>query len=177
MQIWKPCDKKWRHTDVITKNNRTTMGKCGPPRNQTNYISLERYWWELSKNTLFIEFEPLCQKLWVFLSNFGIFLRCPLTKYGHATWPKKQTSKNFYFVLILHLISGKVTKFRAENSILEVIRPKTSRGGRGGGKHPPSAFRVKIDLILTMLFNVYFLYRKSWTFWVTDKELPKAGQE
>ena len=35
----------------------------------------------------------------------------------------------------------------------------------------------KIHLILTMLFNVYFLYRKSWTFWVTDKELPKAGQE
>ena len=35
----------------------------------------------------------------------------------------------------------------------------------------------KIDLDLTMLFNVYFLYRKSWAFWVTDKELPKAGQE
>ena len=28
-----------------------------------------------------------------------------------------------------------------------------------------------------MLFNVYFLYRKSWTSWVIDKELPKAGQE
>ena len=35
----------------------------------------------------------------------------------------------------------------------------------------------KIDLILTMLFNVYFPYRKSRTFRVTDKELPKAGQE
>ena len=21
MQIWKPCDKKWRHDNVITKNN------------------------------------------------------------------------------------------------------------------------------------------------------------
>ena len=30
---------------------------------------------------------------------------------------------------------------------------------------------------LTMLFSVYFLYRKSWTFWATDKELPKADQE
>ena len=28
-----------------------------------------------------------------------------------------------------------------------------------------------------MLFIVYFLYRKSWAFWVIDKELPKAGQE
>ena len=35
----------------------------------------------------------------------------------------------------------------------------------------------KVDLDLTMLFNVYFLYRKSLTFWATDKELPKAGQE
>ena len=35
----------------------------------------------------------------------------------------------------------------------------------------------KIDLILTVLFNFYFLYRKSWTFWATGKELPKAGQE
>ena len=35
----------------------------------------------------------------------------------------------------------------------------------------------KIDLILTMLFNTYFPYRKSSTFWVTDKELPKAGQK
>ena len=26
------------------------------------------------QTVLFIEFEPLCQKLWAFLSNFGIFL-------------------------------------------------------------------------------------------------------
>ena len=36
---------------------------------------------------------------------------------------------------------------------------------------------LKIHHILTVLFNVYFLYRKSWTFWVADKEFPKAGQE
>ena len=35
----------------------------------------------------------------------------------------------------------------------------------------------KIDLILAILFYVYFLYRKSLTFWITDKELPVAGQE
>ena len=29
----------------------------------------------------FIEFEPLCQKLWAFMSN----LPKPLTKYGHVT--------------------------------------------------------------------------------------------
>ena len=36
---------------------------------------------------------------------------------------------------------------------------------------------LKIDLIITMLFNTYFLYRKSSTIWVTDKELPIAGKE
>ena len=39
----------------------------------------------------------------------------------------------------------------------------------------------KIDLNLTVLFNVYFLYRKSRTFRATpkaiDKEVPKVGQE
>ena len=36
---------------------------------------------ELKQNVTFIEFEPLCQKLWAFLSN----LPKPLTKYGHVT--------------------------------------------------------------------------------------------
>ena len=57
------------------------MGKCGPRRNQTKYVSLERFWLELFKNVIFIEFEPLCQKLWAFMSN----LPKPLTKYGHVT--------------------------------------------------------------------------------------------
>ena len=53
------------------------MGKCGPPRNQTKYMSFERFCGELFKNVIFIEFEPLCQKLWAFMSN----LPKPLTKY------------------------------------------------------------------------------------------------
>ena len=42
------------------------MAKCGPRRNQTKYILLEMFWWELLKNVTFIVFEPLCQKLWAF---------------------------------------------------------------------------------------------------------------
>ena len=33
------------------------------------------------QNVVFIEFEPLCQTLWAFMSN----LPKPLTKYGHVT--------------------------------------------------------------------------------------------
>ena len=39
----------------------------------------------------------------------------------------------------------------------------------------PSYF--KINLILTVLLKVRFLFRKSRAFWVTDKELPIADQE
>ena len=34
-----------------------------------------------TQNIIFIEFEPLCQKLWEFMSN----LPNTLTKYGHVT--------------------------------------------------------------------------------------------
>ena len=76
--------------------------------------------------------------------KFCIFSRCPLTKYGHVTWPEKPISKNVYFVLFLHLILGKVTKFLAEKlSTSEVISQKF-HGGGGGWKTPPVPFRVNL---------------------------------
>ena len=83
--------------DVIITSLPKTMEKCGPPRNQTNYISIERYWWELSKNVLFIEFEWLCQKLWAFMSNFGIFCdyRSPIMAMSHDL--KSKVPKYFIF--------------------------------------------------------------------------------
>ena len=74
--------------DVIMTSLPKTMAKFGPPRNQTKYISFKSYWWELSKNVLFIEFEPLCVKFW-------LFLRCPLTKYGYVTCPRRKFRKFF----------------------------------------------------------------------------------
>ena len=120
-----------------------TMGKCGPPQNQTNYMSLKRYWWELFKNVLFIEFELLCQKLWAFFVKFWHFLQYSLTKYGHLTWPKKKISNIFYFVLILHLILKKVTKFLLGSSLLQRLSAKNLMGLENT---PPSAIRVKTFL-------------------------------
>ena len=69
------------------------MRKFGPPRNQTKYISFERFWWELSKNVIFIKFEPLCQKLWAFMSSFTMttyqIWSCHVTLAAHF--------ENFYF--------------------------------------------------------------------------------
>ena len=58
----KNCQKYdlWRHNYVITKK---PMVKFGPSRNQTNYISFERLWWEPSENVIFIEIDWLNQTL------------------------------------------------------------------------------------------------------------------
>ena len=74
------------------------------------------------QNVLLIEFEPLCQKLWAFMSNFGIFYDARSPNMAMSRDPTGKISKKFYFFLILHLISGKVTKFLAEKlSTSEVI--------------------------------------------------------
>ena len=66
-------------------------------------------------------YEHFCQTLTLTMPAHQIWL-C------HAT--QDAISKFFYFVLILHLISGKVTKFRV---VLQKLSAKTSRGW----KHAP----------------------------------------
>ena len=64
-----------------------------------------------------------------------------------------QIWKNFYFVLILHLILGKVTKFLVKKlSTKEVISQKPLGGGGGN-----SAFRVKERVSLMVLLRCNFL--------------------
>ena len=87
--------------DVIMISLPKTIEKCGPRRNQTNYVSFERYWWELSKNVLFNEWVTMSKVMGIYV-KFWHFLWCPLSKYGHVTWPKEQILKTFYLLLILH---------------------------------------------------------------------------
>ena len=53
-----------------------------------------------------------------------------------------QISKIFYFVLILHLILGKVTKFQVEKLSTSEVISERPHGGCGWNPPPPSAFRV-----------------------------------
>ena len=76
--------------------------------------------------------------------KFWLFLRCPLTKYGHATWPKMQISKIFYFVLILRLILGKVTKFPVEKLPRSEVIIKKPHTSREGWKTPPTPPRQSL---------------------------------
>ena len=52
-----------------------------------------------------------------------------------------QISKRFYFVIILHLILEKVTKYLVKSSLPQKLSTKNLMVG---GKQPPSAFRVKV---------------------------------
>ena len=115
------------------------MRKCGPQRNQTKYIFFERFWWELCKNVTFIEFEPLCQKLWVFMSSF--------TMTTHQIWSCHVTlAANFetfyfspYFVLTFRK-SDQIWRNWLKN------KKVTGKNKPRGGKHSPSpsAYRVKV---------------------------------
>ena len=71
------------------------------------------------------------------------FLMMPTYQIWSCHVTEEANFEFFYFVLILHLILGKVTKFLVESSLLLCISQKNSQGGGGGWKTPPSAFRVK----------------------------------
>ena len=94
----------------------------------------------------FIEFDPLCKKLWTFISNFGIFMMPAL-----QIWPCHVTQEaNFEKILFFpnsafrksYKISGRKALY------IRSHQPKTSRGG--GNTPHPGAFRVKD------YFNVHF---------------------
>ena len=72
--------------------------------------------------------------------GIGIFVK--FGSFYHAHLPNMVVSRdprckfrNFYFLLILHLILGKVTKFPVEKvSTSEVLSQKPHGRGGGGGK-------------------------------------------
>ena len=76
------------------------------------------------QKVLFIEFEALCEKLWAFMTIFGIFYNARSPNMAMSRDPKSKFRK-IYFLIILHLILGKVTKFLAEKlPTSEVISQK-----------------------------------------------------
>ena len=84
MQIWKPCNKKWRHNGIITKNN----GKNADLRETKQIIYHSNY---------FIEFEPQCQKLWAFMLIFGIFYYARSSNMAMSRDPRSKFRKKIIF--------------------------------------------------------------------------------
>ena len=94
----------------------------------------------IQKGIFFIEFEPLCQMLWAFLSNFAFFT---ITAHQNMIISRDPRSKFRFFLFCPNctfnirkshkISSGKALYFRS-------YQPKTSRGDR---KHPPVPLGLK----------------------------------
>ena len=140
MLIWKPNDDKWRHHDVITKD----IGKIRTSSKPNKIYIIRKVFKSYPKCAFYWIWATASKELLVFCQMLALFM-IPLTKYGHVMWPKMQISKFFYFVVILHLIFLKATKFQVEKlPTSEVI----SKGV--GGKHPSP---VSLGLILFLLYK------------------------
>ena len=93
----------------------------------------------------FIEFESLCQKLSVFMSNFGIFYDARSPNMVMSRDPRSKFRKKFTFPDSAFNI-GKSCKRERRALCFRSYQPKTSWGG--WWKTPPSAFRVNTETIL-----------------------------
>ena len=161
-----------RKNDVIMMSLPKTIEKFGPPRNQTNYISFERYWLirAIRECTFYWIWATVSKvmgifvKFWCFFYDdrspnmvmsrdprckfWNFFLFCPNSKLN--IWKRQKIS------------SGKALYFRS-------YQPKTSRGG---GKHP-----LPVLLGLTLFAKVWWKkmsncsYGKITSFAVFDSEL------
>ena len=76
------------------------------------------------QNAIFIEFEPLCKKLWTFMS----ILPKPLTKYGQCHVTLASNFENFYFLPNSVLNFRKVTKFEGNWPKNKRYKQKTNWG-------------------------------------------------
>ena len=93
MQILKPCDRKWRHNDIITK----TMENADLRETKQIIYHSKGIDESYPKNVLFIEFEPLCQKVWAFMSNFGMFYDARSPNMAMSRDPRSKFWKYFTF--------------------------------------------------------------------------------
>ena len=135
--------------DVIMTSLPKTMEKCGTSAKPNKlYINRKVSMRDIQKCTFNWIWATMSKVMGIYV-KFWHFLRCPLSKYGHVTWPKKQISKKIYFFLILHLILGKFTKFLVEKlSTSEVINQKPHGGVENSSAqcYQPSAFRVNVSV-------------------------------
>ena len=100
------------------------MEKCGPPRNQTKYISFD---------VLFIEFEPLGQKLLAFMSNFSVFMMpAPQIWQSHVT--QEANFEKILFFPNSAFNNRKSYKISSRKALY--FRSYQPKNLTGGGKHP-----------------------------------------
>ena len=152
MQVWKPCDTKWHHDDIISKNNRKMRISAKP-----NKLYIVRK--VLMRGTQKCRFYWI----WAFMSKvMGIFVtfwhfydaRSP--NMAMSRDPRRKFRKILFFLNSAFNIR-KSYKISGRKAVyFKSYQAKTSWKGVGGGwKTPSSAFRVK-GHFLWVIKRLYF---------------------
>ena len=81
--------------DAITTSLAKTMENAD--LRETKQIFFIRIDESCPKMLLFIEFEPLCQKLWTFMSNFGMFYDALSPNMAMSRDPRSKFRKKIIF--------------------------------------------------------------------------------
>ena len=136
-QIWKPCDKKWRHNDIITKNNEKMRTSAKPNK---LYIIRKVLMRAIQKCIFYWIWVTMSKVIGIYV-KFWHFYDARYPNMAMSSDPRSKFRKKFILPNSAFNI-GKSCKIIVEKlSTSEVV----SRKPHGGGKHPPppSAFRVK----------------------------------
>ena len=129
----------------------------------TSIVMAPFVWEELSKNVLFIEFEPLCQKLWAFMSNLA-----SLSMITHQIWTSHTTDEHCKYWKFLTLTQfcikfwEKSWSFWSKSLLIQKLSAKVFKEG---GKHPSLVVLLEqtlytLDLHVFLHVEVFFV--KHW---------------
>ena len=118
----------------MTKNN----GKIWTSAKANKFYSIRKELIRVIQKCTFIKFEPLCQKLWAFLSNFGIFYNAHSPNIVISRDPRCRFRFFLFFPNSKFNIRKSHKISNGKFSTSEVIRQNLTLVGT-----PLSAFRVK----------------------------------
>ena len=129
-----------------------TMAKFGPPGNQKNMYTIRK--------VLIRTIQKCALNLSHCVKSYGHFCQilALFTMPAHQIWSCHVTQdanfEIFYYLLILHLILRKVTKFLVEKLSTSEVISKKPHGGTVENTPPPrSAFKVKGSFPLGGIFR------------------------
>ena len=121
------------------------MEKCGPSRNQTNYIFYSKGIDESYPKTYFLLNLSHYVKSYGHLCQILAFFTMPALQIWLCHVTQEANFEKFYIFLILYLILGKAVIFLVEKLSTSDVISQKPHGGGGGGEHPPVLLGLKIN--------------------------------
>ena len=132
MQIWKPYDKKWRHNDIITKNNGKMWTSAKPNK---LYITRKVLMRAIQKCTFYWIWTTMSKVMGIYV-KFWHFYDAHSLNMAMSRDPRSKFRKNLFLPNSAFNIRKSYKICSRKALYFRSYQPKTSRGG-GGWKTPP----------------------------------------